>query len=217
LEGKLLTAEQIAVLTKWVKDGAAWPPVYIPASLGKRRAIYEKQKKEHWAWQPLTAPAVPTVKDSAWASSDIDRFILAALEAKGLKPSASADRAALLRRVTFDLTGLPPTPAEIAAFRTDKRPDAYERLVNRLLSSPHFGERWGRHWLDLARYAESTGPSRNIPYPHAWKFRDYVIDAVNADLPYDRFIREQIAGDLLPAGSDRERDRLLTATGFLAL
>jgi hypothetical protein len=119
--------------------------------------------------------------------------------------------------VTFDLTGLPPTPAEIDAFAENKYPDAYERLVDRLLASPAFGERWGRHWLDVARYGESTGPSRNIPYPHAWKYRDYVIDTVNADVPFDRFVREQVAGDLLPASSGAERDRLLTATGFLAL
>ena len=123
----------------------------------------------------------------------------------------------LIRRVTFDLTGLPPTPAEIDAFVNDKSADAYEKVVDRLLASPQFGERWGRHWLDVARYGESTGPSRNIPYPHAWKYRDYVIDSVNADVPFDRFIREQVAGDLLPAGSNAERDRLLTATGFLAL
>jgi hypothetical protein len=217
LEGTHLSAEQVAVLTKWIEDGAVWPAVAVPASLGKARARYEKLKKEHWVWRPLTAPAVPRVEDSAWPRTDIDRFVLAKLEAAGLGPVGDADRETLLRRVTFDLAGLPPTPGEIDAFLKDDSPEAYARVVDRLLASRRFGERWGRHWLDVARYGESTGPSRNIPYPHAWRYRDYVIDAVNADVPFDRFVREQVAGDLLPAGSDAERDRLLTATGLLAL
>jgi cytochrome c553 len=212
-----LSDEQVADLTKWVRDGAAWPPVRLPASLTRPKPAYDKLKKEHWAWQPLTDPKAPAVRDGAWPRDDIDRFLLAALEAKGVRPAGDADRVTLIRRVTFDLTGLPPTPAEIDAFLKDTSPDAYERLVDRLLASPQFGERWGRHWLDVARYGESTGPSRNIPYPHAWKYRDYVIDAVNADVPFDRFIAEQVAGDLLPAAAGPERDRLLTATGFLAL
>jgi cytochrome c553 len=217
LEGQPLSDEQVATLTKWIKDGAAWPAVRVPASLGKPKPEYEKLKKEHWAFQPLARPAVPAVKDAAWAKDDADRFLLAALEAKGLKPVADADKVALIRRVTFDLTGLPPTPAEIDAFVADGRPTAFEAVVDRLLASRAFGERWGRHWLDVARYGESTGPSRNIPYPFAWRYRDYVIDAVNADVPFDRFIREQVAGDLLPAADTAERDRLRTATGFLAL
>ncbi|MBY0524403.1 MAG: DUF1553 domain-containing protein [Gemmataceae bacterium] len=216
-EGKPLTDEQIADLTTWIKDGVAWPAVRIPVSLGKPKARYEKLKKEHWAWQPLSDPKVPAVRDTAWARDDIDRFLLARLEAKELRPVGDADKAALLRRVTFDLTGLPPTAAQLDAFLKDNSPETFERIVDRLLAAPQFGERWGRHWLDLARYGESTGPSRNIPYPHAWRYRDYVIDAVNADVPFDRFVQEQIAGDLLPAGSEQERDRLLTATGFLAL
>jgi hypothetical protein len=216
-EGQPLTREQVADLTRWIKEGAAWPPVRVPASLGKPKPAYEKLKKEHWAWQPLTDPKPPAVRDATWPRDPIDRFILARLEAKRLKPVGDAAKLALIRRVTFDLTGLPPTLAEIDAFLKDTSGDAYARLVDRLMASPQFGERWGRHWLDVARYGESTGPSRNIPYPHAWKYRDYVLDAVNADLPYDRFVREQIAGDLLQACSDRERDRLLTATGFLAL
>ena len=217
LEGKHLTDEQVDVLRQWIADGAAWPAVRVPASLGKPKPEYEKLKKEHWAWQPLTKPTVPAVNDAAWAKDDVDRFLLAKLEAKGLKPVADADKVTLLRRVTFDLTGLPPTPAEIDAFVTDDSPKAFEKVVDRLLASGAFGERWGRHWLDVARFGESTGPSRNIPYPHAWKYRDYVIDAVNADVPFDRFVREQIAGDLLPATDDKDRDRQLTATGFLAL
>jgi len=217
LEGKHLDDEQIAVLTQWIKDGAAWPTVRVPATLGRTKPEFEKLKKEHWAWQPLTAPKVPAVADATWAKADADRFLLATLEAKGLKPTGDADKVSLIRRVTFDLTGLPPAPADIDAFVKDATPAAFEKVVDRLLASPQFGERWGRHWLDVARYGESTGPSRNIPYPHAWKYRDYVIDSVNADIPFDRFIREQIAGDLFPAADHAERDRLLTATGFLAL
>ncbi|QEG32352.1 Planctomycete cytochrome C [Gemmata obscuriglobus] len=216
-EGEALSEEQVGVLRQWIKDGAAWPAVRVPASLGQAKPEYEKLKKEHWAFRPLAEPTAPAVKDAAWARGAVDRFILAALEAKGLKPVGDADKVALLRRVTFDLTGLPPTPAEIDAFLKDESPTAFEKVVDRLLASPQFGERWGRHWLDVARYGESTGPSRNIPYPHAWRYRDYVIDAVNADVPFDRFVREQVAGDLLPAKDDAERNRLLTATGFLAL
>ncbi|OWK34745.1 PSD1 and planctomycete cytochrome C domain-containing protein [Fimbriiglobus ruber] len=217
LEGQHLTDEQVAVLSTWIKDGAVWPALKIPASLGQVNPEIEKLKKDHWAWQPHKTPAVPTVKNAAWARDDIDRFLLAKLEAKGLPPVADADKVTLIRRVTFDLTGLPPTPEAIEAFVKDTSPAAFATVVDRLLASPAFGERWGRHWLDVARYGESTGPSRNVPYPHAWRYRDYVIDAVNADLPYDQFVREQIAGDLLPAKSDAERDRLNTATGFLAL
>jgi cytochrome c553 len=216
-EGAPLSEEQVAVLMTWIKDGAAWPPVTPPPSFGKPKPRYEALKKSHWAWQPLTNPTPPAVADTAWPRDDVDRFLLAKLEAKGLKPVGDADRVALLRRVTFDLTGLPPTPADVEAFLNDGGADALAKVVDRLLASPQFGERWGRHWLDVARYAESTGPSRNIPYPHAWKYRDSVIDSVNADVPFDRFVTEQIAGDLLPAGTDAERDRLLTATGFLAL
>jgi cytochrome c553 len=216
-EAPPLSAEQIADLTTWIKGGAAWPAVRLPASLGKPKPAYEKLKKEHWAWQRLTDPKVPGVRDTAWPRDDIDRFLLARLEATQLAPVADADRLALIRRLTFDLTGLPPSPAEIDEFLNDTSAGAYERVVDRLLASPQFGERWGRHWLDVARYGESTGPSRNIPYPHAWKYRDYVIDAINTDVPFDRFLQEQVAGDLLPAASDRERDRLRVATGFLAL
>lgn len=216
-EGEALTPEQVADVEKWILDGAVWPPERLPASLTREPPEYERLKKGHWAWQPLARPAVPAPSQDGWACGDVDRFILASLEKQGLEPVADAEREVLLRRVTFDLTGLPPAPKETADFVGDARPDAFERVVDRLLQSPRFGERWGRHWLDVARYGESTGPSRNIPYPHAWRYRDYVLDAVNRDVPYDRFIQEQIAGDLLPAASPEERDRLLTATGFLAL
>jgi cytochrome c553 len=217
LQGEHLGSEQIADLTTWIKDGAAWPAPRVSASIGKAKPEYEQLKKDHWAFQPIKVPAVPAVRATTWPRDDIDRFLLAKLEAAGLRPVGDADKTALLRRVTFDLTGLPPTPAEIDAFQADNSTGAFEKVVDRLLASSAFGERWGRHWLDVARYGESTGPSRNIPYPHAWRYRDYVIDSVNADKPINRFITEQIAGDLLPATSDKERDARLTATGFLAL
>lgn len=216
-EGDLLTESEIADLTQWIREGVAWPREKVPAYIGRKREDFEDLKKRHWAWQPLTEPGVPQVTNTAWPHSDVDRFILAGLEARQLAPVGDADRRTLIRRATFDLTGLPPTAAEIEAFEKDNSPDAFATLVDRLLASPRFGEQWGRHWLDVARYGESTGPSRNIPYPHAWKYRDYVIDAVNRDVPFDRFVQEQIAGDLLPAANDAERDRQLTATGFLAL
>ena len=214
---KKLSDEEIADLTKWVADGAAWPEAKLPTTVGKSAEEYEKLRKEHWAWQPLHPAQAPQVHDAAWGRSDIDKFILARLEEKGLQPVPDARRLTFIRRATFDLTGLPPTPEEVDSFVEDESSNAYENLIDRLLASPAFGERWGRHWLDVARYAESTGSARNLPMPHAWRYRDYVIDAFNNDKPYDQFIREQIAGDLLPANSPREKAEQLVATGFLAL
>jgi hypothetical protein len=216
-EGEPLSEAQIADLTTWIKDGVAWPAEDIPKSIGRPAPFYDRLRARHWAWQPLTDPKVPLVAEASWPSGDIDRFVLAKLEEKKLHPVADADRTKLIRRVTFDLTGLPPTPGDVDAFLKDKSKGAYAKVVDRLLQSPRFGERWGRHWLDVARYAESSGPSRNVPYPHAWRYRDYVIDSVNRDVPFDRFIQEQVAGDLLSAASTPEHDRLLMATGFLAL
>ena len=153
--------------------------------------------------------ALPPVQSESWIKSPIDRFILSRMEKEGLRPAAPASRLTLLRRVTFDLTGLPPAPNDIAAFLADTSPDAFSRVVDRLLASPAYGEKWGRHWLDVARYADSTGMDEDHPYPHAWRYRDYVIDAFNRDLPYDRFVTEQIAGDLLPAAR-----RTLVADGL---
>jgi mono/diheme cytochrome c family protein len=220
---KHLSQEQIADLAKWIKDGAAWPQVRVPAFIGRPNAKYDTLRKEHWAWQPLREAQAPPVKDGSWPRDDIDRFLLAKLEDKGLKPVADADPLTLIRRLTFDLTGLPPTLVEVDNFvkawhdASAKPQAALEKVVDRLLASPAYGERWGRHWLDVARYGESTGSARNLPYPHAWRYRDYVIDAFNKDKPYDQFIRAQIAGDLLPARSPQERDEQLIATGFLAL
>jgi hypothetical protein len=216
-EGEALSSAQIADLVAWVKDGAAWPVDKASVSVGSPPPAYDRLRAHHWALQPVANPVVPAVANKAWPSGDIDRFVLARLEERKLAPVADATPLTLIRRVTYDLTGLPPTPAEIDAFLSDKYQNAYARLVDRLLASPRFGERWGRHWLDVARYGESSGPSRNIPYPHAWRYRDYVIDSVNRDVPWNRFLQEQIAGDLLPAATVAERDRQLIATGFLAL
>ena len=169
-----------------------------------------EQGREHWSFQPLTNPTVPEVKTKAWPKNDIDRFILAKLEAAGLRPSAEADRATLIRRVTLDLIGLPPTPEEVEAFVQDESPKAYEKLIDRLLASPHYGERWGRHWLDLARYADTSGFHNDLDRPFAWKYRDYVIRSFNDDKPYARFIAEQIAGDEVEEASEET----LIATGF---
>jgi hypothetical protein len=170
----------------------------------------------HWAFQPVRRPALPAVRNAAWPRTSVDRFILARLEAKGLSPSPPADRRTLIRRATFDLLGLPPTPEEIAAFEADSSPDAWDRVIDRLLASPHYGERAARHWLDVARFADTKGYVffEEAEYPWAWTYRDYVIRAFNDDLPYDRFIVEQLAADRLPLGKDR---RPLTALGFLTL
>lgn len=211
-----LTEEQVGILEQWIRDGAVWPALEIPADLVAERPDYDQLRKEHWAWQPLKSSAVPRV-GSTWPRDDIDRFLISKLDDVGLAPVGDADRATLLRRLSFDLAGLPPTPAELAAFLADDSADAVGHVVDRLLQSTAFGERWGRHWLDLARFGESTGSARNLPFPHAWRYRNYVIDALNKDKPYDQFICEQIAGDLLPAESDDQRKEQLVATGFLAI
>ena len=212
-----LEPEEIADLERWITAGAAWPAVELSAGQGGWNADYDALRREHWAFQPVSVAPVPTVRDSVWPRDDVDRFVLSALEARGIAPVADADRAALLRRLTADLTGLLPTPEEIDAFVGDTAPGALEKVVDGLLASPAFGERWGRHWLDVARFGESTGSARNLPYPHAWRYRDWVIDAVNADVPFDRFLLEQVAGDLLPAEDAAARERQLVATGFLAI
>jgi cytochrome c553 len=214
---RALSDEDIAILKQWIRDGAAWTKVEPVSSDGRIKADYQSLRKEHWAWQPLGERHVPAVKDSAWSRDEIDRFLLARMEERGLKPVGDAEKLALIRRATFDLTGLPPTLTAIDAFLADRSETAFEQVVDRLLASPAFGERWGRHWLDVARYGESTGSARNLPYPHAWRYRDYVIDAFNNDKPYDEFLREQIAGDLLPAATSAKRAEHLIATGFLAL
>ena len=216
-----LPAAVVADFERWVARGAVDPrtsDIPVVAARSDSGAAYDfGPGREHWAYRPMASPEPPAVGDPAWARNAIDRFILARLEADGLTPVAPAGKRQLLRRVTFDLTGLPPTPAEIDAFLADERPDAYERVVERLLASQRYGERWGRHWLDVARYADSNGLDENIAHPNAFRYRDWVIDAFNADKPYDRFVQEQIAGDLLPAAGDAERFENLAATGFLTL
>jgi hypothetical protein len=215
---KKLADEAIADFEKWVAMGAPDPRDGL-AKIAKYEIDIEQGRK-YWAFQPPRKAAPPAVKDAAWPRGDIDRFLVAGLEAKGLKPVADADPRTLLRRVTFDLIGLPPAPEEVEAFVKAYAADpqaALESVVDRLLASPQFGERWGRHWLDVARYAESSGRSVNFAYPYAWRYRDYVIDAFNKDKPYDQFIKEQLAGDLLSAKDDREKAEFLIATGFLAI
>lgn len=212
--GKLSDAI-IADLEAWVKMGAPDPRDGKSAVATKR--IDLEKGREFWAFQlPKRAPA-PAVADKSWPRGDIDQHILAALEARGLKPVGDADKATLLRRVYFDLIGMPPSPDELHAFLQDNDPKAFERIVDKLLASPQYGERWGRHWLDVSRYAESSGKESNIAYPHAWRYRDWVIRAFNADKPYDRFLKEQLAGDLMPAQNDTQRAERLIATGFLAI
>ncbi len=212
-DGGKLPDQVIQDFEKWVQMGAPDPRDGASKAVAKDDA----KAREWWSFQAPKKTAVPAVKDGAWPKNDLDRFVLAGLEAKGLRPVADADKLTLLRRVYFDLTGLPPSFADIEAFVNDKAPDAFAKVVDRLLAAPQFGERWGRHWLDVARYAESSGKESNIAYPHAWRYRDYVIAAFNADKPYDQFLREQIAGDLLPAKNDQQRAAQLIATGYLAL
>jgi len=210
----------IADFDKWIRLGAPYPQDSDPpktAAVREKKDIDWATARDFWSFQPTHNPATPTVNNANWPRTDLDRFVLSRLEAKGVQPVADADRVTLIRRLYFDLIGLPPTPEEIDRVLADKSPDAIPHLVDELLQSPHFGERWGRHWLDVARYAESNGNVDNYLFPHAWRYRDYVIAAFNADKPFDRFITEQIAGDLLPASTPAERNAQLTATGFLAL
>jgi cytochrome c553 len=205
----------IADFETWVTMGAPAPKDSDPKAA--RTGIDIENGREFWAFQPVKKTAVPAVKDATWARTDTDRYLLAALEARGLKPVTDADKYTLLRRVYLDLTGLPPTPEQIAAFEKDSSDTAFEKVVDKLLASERFGERWGRHWLDVARFAESSGKEVDFAYPQAWRYRDYVIAAFNADKPFDQFVKEQLAGDLLPTTDPRRQAELQIATGFLAL
>lgn len=212
--GDKLPDSVISDFEEWVKMGAPDPRTGKAAGSKK---VSLAEARSFWAFRRPVQPAIPEVQDSKWPKSEIDRFILSKLEAKQLHPVRDADRETLIRRVYFDLVGIPPTPDQIDSFIHDTSSEAYSALIDRLLQSPQFGERWGRHWLDIARFGESSGKERNIPFPYAWRYRDYVIDSFNEDKPYDRFIREQIAGDLLQASTAAERNENLTATGFLAI
>jgi hypothetical protein len=214
-KGKL-AAEQIAVLTEWIRQGAFFPSnTTRPSNPHAGEIDFAKARQSHWAFRPVTRPELPLVKDTAWPRTLVDYFVLAKLEAAGLFPSPHADRRTLIRRVTFDLIGLPPTFEDVQDFVNDPSPDSYEKVVDRLLASPHHGERWGRHWLDVARYADSKGYvfAEETRYPYAYTYRDYVIRAFNDDLPYDRFVLEQIAADRLKANSPSA----LAALGFLTV
>ncbi|MFN3652242.1 MAG: PSD1 and planctomycete cytochrome C domain-containing protein [Armatimonadota bacterium] len=203
--GGRLSDREIADLTLWVERGAPWPAAVAPSG------------DDHWSFRPPRRGAVPALPGRTFRNP-IDAFLEAKRAEKGLKPAPPADRRTLIRRATFDLTGLPPTPEEIRAFLADRSPNAFEKVVDRLLASPRYGERWGRHWLDVVRYADSNGLDENYHYANAYRYRDYVIEAFNRDLPYDQFLREQLAGDLLPVANDpAESRRRLIATGFLLL
>ena len=210
-----LPAEVIADFVKWIEMGAPDPRGEETEYKPKKKIDYEAERKQ-WAYQTPKKPPVPEDK-SGWATGDVDRLVHAKHGASGVTPVADADGLVWLRRVSFDLVGLPPTAEHFAAIEKDASQKTREKIVDELLASKAFGERWGRHWLDVARFAESTGKERNFPYPVAWKYRDWVIDAVNADKPYDQFVREQVAGDLLPAQTSAEKDANVVATGFLAL
>ena len=216
-KGKLPAAD-IATLERWVGMGAPWPNEAAP-TVAARQDFFdlEGRKAEHWVWQPIKSKDPPTVKNAEWPRSDLDRHVLARLEHASLSPAGDADRTALLRRLYFDLIGLPPGVEEAETFLADKEPRAVERVVDQLLESPHFGERWGRHWLDLVRYAESRGHEFDNDTPNAFQYRDYVIRALNADVPYDQFVREHIAGDLLPQPRlhpESRNNESILGTGF---
>ena len=211
-----LKGEQIAALTRWVANGALWPDPARGAST--RRDPIGTADRDFWSLRPVAPPDPPPVKDRGWLRTAVDPWILTALEAKGLKPVAPSDRPTLIRRATFDLTGLPPTTGELDGFLADTSPDAFARVVDRLLASPAYGERWGRRWLDVARYADTAGETADYPVRDAYRYRDYVVSAFNRDTPYNQFVREQVAGDLLAAdGPPEAYAERVTATGFIAV
>lgn len=226
--GKKLPEAVIADFEAWIKMGAPDPRDGVAAGGGKRVIDLEEGRK-FWAFQPVERPVAPEVQVAGWPYGEIDRFVLAGLESQQLQPVADAPARQLIRRIYFDLTGLPPTPADLEKWEDRLSPATSQgknvtinqtmlaTLVDELLASPRFGEHWGRHWLDVARYADSNGNADNTPFPHAWRYRNYVIDALNSDKPYDQFLREQIAGDLLPYDNPQQRNQQLVATGFLAL
>ena len=204
--GSRLSTQEIAALSDWVRDGAGWGV-----------AVADRPASAPWALRPPAEPQLPAVRSASWVKNPVDRFVLTRLELAGIRPNPQADRRTLIRRVTFDLTGLPPTPEEVDSFLGDTAPGAWDRLVDRLLASPAYGERWGRHWLDVVRYSDSNGFDWNEVFGNAWRYRDYVIQSFNEDKPYDRFLVEQLAGDLLPAANEAERSRNLIATGVLVM
>ncbi|MCU1327469.1 MAG: hypothetical protein JWN34_2839 [Bryobacterales bacterium] len=203
----------IAKLTRWIQDGAQW----FDAPSSNSTYVLRPDQKAFWSFQPVKKTDPPAAADPNWNRNPVDRFIYAKLRENSLTPGKRADKLTLIRRATFDLTGLPPTRDEMNAFVADPSPNAYEKLVDRLLASPRYGERWGRHWLDLVRYADTAGDAADFPIPEMYKYRNYVIDAFNKDKPYNQFLKEQIAGDLLPAANDDQRWEQIVATGYLTV
>src|SRR3984957_6618865 len=204
----------IADFEQWIRDGATWPKHQDRGSAWRPAA---PAAQTHWAFRPVVKVS-PPADPSGWSANAVDRFISQQLRARGLKPVPPAPKSVLLRRASFDLIGLPPTPADVRAFLADNSPDAFEKVVDRLLASPQYGERWGRYWMDVARYADTAGDNADYPVPEARLYRDYIIDSFNTDKPYDQFLREQIAGDLLAKHTAAKRyAEQVTATGFLAL
>jgi len=214
-----LTDTQIADLETWVKMGAIDPRKSVPSKVAApaKYGMSLEEGRKFWSILPVKDPLIPTVKNLSWPRTPIDAFILDRLEKVGISPAPNADKRTLLRRVSFDLTGLPPTPAEMDAFLADSSSNAFEKVVDRLLASPRYGERWGRHWLDVVRYADTSGNASDYPVPQAHKYRDWVIRAFNSDLPYDQFLRNQFAGDLIVGGTEAERFERIIATGYLAI
>ncbi|MEI7701683.1 MAG: PSD1 and planctomycete cytochrome C domain-containing protein [Planctomycetia bacterium] len=202
-----LRPDQVADFREWIRTGAWWP-----------EKVQKFETRLHWAFQPIGTPKVPAVENEAWCRTAVDHFVLSEMERNSLTPATQADRRTLIRRATFDLTGLPPSHAEVTAFLEDSSPDAFEKVVDRLLNSSAYGEKWGRHWLDVVRYADTAGETADYPVPAAWRYRNYVIDSFNADKPYDQFLKEQIAGDILARqGAPEKYAEQVIATGFLAI
>lgn len=203
-EGERLSMQEITAIRQWIRQGAVWPENLV---LGAKSI----QRKQHWSFQPIINPELPVVQNENWCENEIDHFILQRLEQEKISPAEAADQTTLIRRVTLDLTGLPPTPAEVDQFLNDSSPEVYERLVDRLLASPRFGEKWARHWLDLCHYADSDGYLTDAVRPHAWRYRDWVVNSLNENKPFDQFTIEQLAGDLLPKTTPAQH----AGTGFL--
>ena len=212
-----LSAEIIADFEQWIREGVPDPRSEdTVAAVKARERIDWDEARQWWSFRPLVAPSVPSVTQTSWPQTAVDRFILAKLEGAGMTPAPAADRRVLIRRATFDLIGLPPTPEEVDDFLADTSPTAFANVIERLLKSPRYGERWGRHWLDVVRYADTAGDNSDFPIPQVHRYRDWVIDAFNRDLPYDEFVRDQLAGDLRGGVTDEERNARIVATGYIA-
>lgn len=221
-EGDKLTAVEIRNLIQWIDDGAIWPGQQAVASKGTadEGPLFSDEEKSFWAFVPPAMPTLPAVQDTSWVQADLDRFILARLESSGLRPAPPASKRSLIRRAYFDLIGLPPTPQQVDDFLADDSPQAFERVIDRLLAMPQYGERWGRHWLDVARYADSNGLDENWAFEFIYHYRDWVIDAFNDDMPYPQFVAEQLAGDLIEQQPDESLEvymRRVSAVGFLSV